>query len=92
MIEVEGHTDNVGKAEVNKKLSQKRADAVKDYLIKKGIEADRLSAIGYGSEQPIADNKTKEGRAQNRRVEFKITFEEVHYETIMEHAEPASEE
>ena len=92
MIEVEGHTDNVGKAEVNKKLSQKRADAVKDYLIKKGIEADRLSAIGYGSEQPIADNKTKEGRAQNRRVEFKITFEEVHYETILEHAEPASEE
>ena len=87
IIEVQGHTDNVGKAEFNKNLSDKRAHAVMDYLIKKGVPAERLSAHGYGMEVPIADNKTAKGRAQNRRVEFNITFEEITYETILDHAD-----
>ncbi len=72
MVLIEGHTDNVGKAASNKKLSQDRADAVKKYLENKGIEAERLIAMGYGSERPIADNNTTEGKAKNRRVEFTI--------------------
>lgn len=85
IVEVQGHTDNVGNAEVNLNLSDKRAQAVRDYLIKKGVDASRLTAHGYGSSQPIADNTTKAGRAKNRRVEFKITFEEVHFEVINDH-------
>lgn len=91
IIEVQGHTDNTGKAESNKTLSDKRAHAVMDYMIKKGVPAERMTAVGYGQEQPIADNNTKAGRAKNRRVEFKISFEEVHYETILDHADPAPE-
>ncbi len=87
IIEVQGHTDNVGKAEFNKTLSDKRAHAVMDYLVKKGVPAERMSANGYGMEVPIADNKTAQGRAKNRRVEFNITFEEVTYETILDHAD-----
>jgi len=85
IIEVQGHTDNVGNAEVNLNLSEKRAQAVRDYLIKAGVDSNRLSARGYGSTMPIDDNKTKAGRAKNRRVEFKITFEEVNYELINDH-------
>lgn len=85
IIEVQGHTDNVGNAEANRKLSDKRAHAVRDYIVKKGVEANRITANGYGDTMPIADNKTKAGRAKNRRVEFKITFEEVHYEIINDH-------
>ena len=85
IIEVQGHTDNVGNAEVNKNLSQKRAQAVRDYLIKAGVDSSRMTANGYGSDMPIDDNSTKAGRAKNRRVEFKITFEEVHYEVINDH-------
>ena len=73
-LEVQGHTDNTGSETTNQKLSEKRAKAVVDHLKKKGIEADRLRAIGYGSEMPIADNETKEGREQNRRVEL-VPFE-----------------
>ena len=73
-LEVQGHTDNTGSEAVNQKLSEKRAQAVVDFLKKKGIEADRLRAIGYGSEMSIADNSTKEGREQNRRVEL-VPFE-----------------
>jgi outer membrane protein OmpA-like peptidoglycan-associated protein len=71
-LAIEGHTDNKGKAKKNLKLSQKRADAVKKHLIKKGITADRLDARGFGPERPIADNKTNDGRAKNRRIEFKL--------------------
>ncbi len=71
-ILIDGHTDNVGTAELNKKLSQKRADAVKDFLVKKGVNASSLTATGYGFDQPIADNKTDKGRTENRRVEFKV--------------------
>ena len=87
VIEVQGHTDNTGKAEVNQRLSDKRANAVMEYLKKKGVPAERMSAHGYGQDMPIADNKTKAGRQKNRRVEFKITFEEVHIETILDHAD-----
>jgi outer membrane protein OmpA-like peptidoglycan-associated protein len=71
-INIDGHTDNTGKAEKNLSLSQTRADEVKAYLVGKGIEADRLTATGYGQEKPVGDNKTAAGRAQNRRVEFSV--------------------
>jgi len=69
-LEIQGHTDNMGKPLSNKKISQLRADAIKKYFINKGINATRLDAIGYGMEKPIALNKTATGRALNRRVEL----------------------
>lgn len=69
-LEVQGHTDNTGSAETNKKLSQDRAEAVVNYFIQQGIASDRVRAVGFGSEKPIADNKSKKGRAKNRRVEL----------------------
>jgi len=71
-VEIGGHTDNIGVAADNMTLSQQRADAVKNYLVSKGIDPNRLNAMGYGSTQPLADNATAAGRAQNRRVEFKL--------------------
>jgi len=67
---MEGHTDNVGSNAYNLKLSQRRADAVKAYIVSKGGDGSRVDTKGYGESQPIADNKTAEGRAQNRRVQF----------------------
>ena len=69
-LEIQGHTDNVGADEYNENLSQGRAQSVVDYMIRKGITVDRLRAVGYGPHKPIADNKTKKGRAKNRRVEL----------------------
>ena len=69
-LEIQGHTDNVGADEYNENLSQGRAQSVVDYMIRKGISVDRLRAVGYGPHKPIADNKTKKGRAKNRRVEL----------------------
>jgi outer membrane protein OmpA-like peptidoglycan-associated protein len=71
-IQVEGHTDSQGGAAYNKKLSQRRAAAVVAYLTQKGIAAARLTALGFGEDQPIADNRTQDGRAQNRRVVFTV--------------------
>jgi len=71
-IEVQGYTDNVGKVEANQTLSQARAASVKDYFTSKGIAASRLTAIGYGSANPVADNTTPAGRAENRRIELKV--------------------
>lgn len=71
-VRIEGHTDSRGNAQKNKDLSQRRAEAVRSYLVKRGVEPGRLFAIGYGPEKPIADNRTAKGREQNRRVEFFI--------------------
>jgi outer membrane protein OmpA-like peptidoglycan-associated protein len=71
-VRVEGHTDSTGDLEWNRTLSQKRAEAVAAYLISKGVAADRLEPVGLGSDEPIGDNETKTGQAENRRVEFDI--------------------
>jgi len=67
-----GHTDSVGSDAYNQKLSVRRAEAVKAYLVSKGIEKNRVYTEGKGEKQPVADNKTKEGRAKNRRVEIEV--------------------
>jgi outer membrane protein OmpA-like peptidoglycan-associated protein len=72
-IEISGHTDNVGSAKANQKLSEDRSKAVVNYLVSRGIELSRLEYKGYGFSQPVASNSTADGRSQNRRVEFKIT-------------------
>ncbi len=71
-IDVDGHTDNTGGAELNQKLSESRANSVKQYLIENGIDESRIVATGYGEDKPIADNKTSAGRAKNRRVEMRL--------------------
>ncbi|WNG19276.1 thrombospondin type 3 repeat-containing protein [Cystobacter fuscus] len=71
-IRIEGHTDSVGKAVNNMKLSQSRADSVMAQLLKRGIDPGRMQAVGYGMEKPIASNLTAKGRAENRRTEFNI--------------------
>jgi OOP family OmpA-OmpF porin len=71
-LEIGGHTDNVGKAEHNMELSQKRAESVKTYFVGKGIAADRLTAVGYGMDKPLTSNKTKADKAKNRRTEFTL--------------------
>ncbi len=72
-VEVGGHTDSVGNDKFNLKLSDKRAASVKAYLAKQGIDTGRMTSKGYGENVPIADNRTADGRSQNRRVEFVIT-------------------
>jgi outer membrane protein OmpA-like peptidoglycan-associated protein len=71
-VRIEGHTDNVGKRSENLQLSQDRADAVKDYLVKQGVPAGQLKAVGYGQKRPIASNSSRAGRTANRRVEFRL--------------------
>jgi outer membrane protein OmpA-like peptidoglycan-associated protein len=71
-VEIAGHTDNQGSKEHNLTLSRNRAKAVYDYLVAHGIKADRMRYKGYGFDQPVASNDTPEGRALNRRTEFKI--------------------
>jgi OOP family OmpA-OmpF porin len=72
LVEVQGHTDERGSADLNRKLGQERAESVVAWLTGRGIAADRLVAKGYGSDRPIADNTTDEGRAKNRRVELRV--------------------
>jgi outer membrane protein OmpA-like peptidoglycan-associated protein len=71
-VQLEGHTDNTGDAEANKKLSQDRADAVKELLVKGGVDGGRLSTAGYGQEKPVASNATEDGKAKNRRLELVV--------------------
>ena len=73
IIELGGHSDNVGSDESNKKLSQQRVNSVREYLVSKGIESGRIAAVGYGEERPVATNETDAGRQRNRRVEVQIT-------------------
>lgn len=69
-LSVEGHTDNVGKPKANQELSQKRAESVKKFLVGKGVDGKRLETKGWGDTKPMADNRTEDGRAKNRRVEL----------------------
>jgi OOP family OmpA-OmpF porin len=71
-VRVEGHTDSTGDAKYNLGLSYRRAESVKNYLVSKGIDANRLSVVGFGEDKPLVSNKTRAGRAVNRRVEFKV--------------------
>ena len=82
LVEIQGHTDNVGNPETNLELSEARAEAVKEYLTNSGVNVDHMTAKGYGDTKPVAENTTAAGRAQNRRVEFVVTFEQVTYETL----------
>ena len=72
MVELGGHTDNVGSAAANKELSRLRVTSVKDYLVAKGIDEKRMAVMAYGATKPIYDNATEDGRRRNRRVEFTI--------------------
>ena len=69
---IEGHTDTSGPKAFNQKLSENRANSVKEYLISSGINADRMSTIGFGEDKPTVSNDTRKGRITNRRVEFKV--------------------
>ena len=84
-VSIEGNTDNTGSAEHNMKLSQQRADNVKNFLVEQGIDAGRLTAKGLGMTMPIADNKTKEGRQKNRRVDLVIQDK-----ALQQNVEPAT--
>jgi outer membrane protein OmpA-like peptidoglycan-associated protein len=84
-VEISGHTSNEGRREFNMKLSRKRAEAVKDYLVSAGIDEKRIGTIGYGPDKPIADNNTHDGQEKNRRIEFRLLSPK---ETIQNQAEP----
>jgi outer membrane protein OmpA-like peptidoglycan-associated protein len=71
-ITVRGYTDNVGNASYNQQLSQDRANSVANYLIRQGVAANRVQAVGYGMNDPVADNSSEQGRSQNRRVEISV--------------------
>ena len=76
-LAIEGHTDNIGSDEGNMKLSQQRADAVRDFLVQQGLTADAVTAVGMGKGDPVADNSTNEGRQKNRRVEIIVSGEAI---------------
>lgn len=73
-VKIEGHASSEGQVEHNNKLAQRRADSVRNFLIANGVDGKRLTATGFGSRVPVADNKTEAGRIQNRRVEFDVSF------------------
>jgi len=74
ILSIEGHTDSQGSETSNLDLSQRRAEAVRLYLVNNGVAASRMTATGYGESMPVADNNTPAGRALNRRVEFKVSY------------------
>ena len=71
-VEISGHTDSQGSDELNQDLSLRRAQAVKNWLVQKGIASNRIKTVGKGEKEPVADNTTAEGRAANRRIEFYV--------------------
>ena len=84
-VEISGHTSDEGKRDFNMKLSRKRAEAVKLFLVSAGIEESRIGTVGFGPDKPIADNETKEGKEKNRRIEFRLYGAE---EKIQQQPEP----
>lgn len=72
-VEIEGHTSSEGGEEFNRKLSEDRANSVRNYMVRKGISGERVTAVGYGYSRPKASNDTEEGRRQNRRIEIRVT-------------------
>ncbi len=89
-LEIQGHTDNVGAASLNKRLSEKRALAVLRYLVKEGIDLDRLQSVGYGPDHPIASNATAKGRNLNRRVELQPLYWQAKCDQTKPKANPTS--
>jgi len=73
-LSIDGHTDSTGTPEKNQTLSENRANAVKNYLVSKGVDQSRLTATGHGQDEPVANNKTATGRKKNRRVEMKLGY------------------
>jgi len=92
IVEIQGYTDSTGPAEYNLRLSQRRAQSVKEYLVSKGVIESTLAAHGYGKENPMYSNATAEGRAQNRRVAFQVTHAPAHVQVDAQEATPASTE
>ena len=90
-VEISGHTSNEGKRDFNMKLSRKRAEAVKLFLVSAGIDENRIGTVGYGPDKPIADNETKDGKEKNRRIEFRLlgTEEKVQTQPEPEDINPA---
>src|SRR4029077_17087034 len=90
-VEISGHTSDEGKRDFNMKLSRKRAEAVKLFLVSAGVDESRVGTVGYGHEKPIADNETKEGKEKNRRIEFRLlgTEEKVQTQPEPEDINPA---
>jgi outer membrane protein OmpA-like peptidoglycan-associated protein len=89
-LQVEGYTDSVGGDEFNQKLSENRADAVRDFLVTQGVQQDNISATGYGKAKPVADNNTAQGRAQNRRVQLVVSGDAIGVEQSSPDTAPAA--
>jgi outer membrane protein OmpA-like peptidoglycan-associated protein len=89
-LQVEGYTDSVGSDEYNQKLSENRADAVRDFLVTQGVSADNISATGYGKAKPVADNATAQGRSQNRRVNLVVSGDAIGVEQSSPDSAPAA--
>jgi outer membrane protein OmpA-like peptidoglycan-associated protein len=88
-LQVEGYTDSVGSDQYNQKLSENRADAVRDFLVTQGVQADNISATGYGKAKPVADNATAQGRSQNRRVNLVVSGDAIGVQQTSPDAAPA---
>ena len=88
-LQVEGYTDSVGSDEYNQKLSENRADAVRDFLITQGVQTENITATGYGKAKPVADNATAQGRAQNRRVQLVVSGDAIGIQETSPDAAPA---
>ena len=84
-VRIEGHTDSVGDAAANQALSERRAAAVRDALVARGVEAARIESVGYGATRPIADNRTEGGRQKNRRIEIVLADEQSTSDTGVAH-------